>query len=201
VKNLRISGIITALTILFFYQNMFSQEIGVSLGIMKNYSPEESSNSAYSFYPEISISNNFFSQYLNWELAFGYLNDGLDRDEVGPLKRPYIYYNSKDYILSLRLILNFYKITNNKYTPQILVGFSTHIIESSYVYPNSNVLPQIYVPDKSNGRIYFDIGAEYEIAKIWGIAIVPRYIAQIPLSNSDLLHNKVKNSFVLSFKY
>jgi len=197
VKKLKIWGIIATLTMILFYHNILSQELGVSLGIMKNYSPEESSNSAYSFYPEISISNNFFSQYLNWELAFGYLNDGLDPEEIESSRANY---NSKDYILSTRLIINSSKVLNNNYLPRLISGFSLHFVYLDYVDPLGPV-PLNFVSDENETRLYIDLGAEYKIAKIWGIAIVPRYIAQIPLSNSDLLHNKVKNSFVLSFKY
>lgn len=197
MKKLKISGIITTLTFLLFYQNTLSQELGISLGAMSNYSPEASSNSNYSFYPEISLSNNFFSQYLNWELAFGYLNDGLDPKEI---ESGMANYNSKDYILSSRLILNPSKIFNYEYVPELIAGFSIHFLNSEFIYsPGPNVLA--YIPDENETRIYCDIGAEYKITEIWGIAIAPRYMALIPLSNSDLLHNKVRHSFVLLFKY
>lgn len=197
MKKLKISGIITTLTFLLFYQNILSQEIGISLGAMRNYSPEASSNSTYSFYPEISLSNYFFSQSLNWELAFGYLNDGLDPEEI---VSGMANYNSKDYILSTRLIIISSKVLNNNYVPGLIAGFSLHFVNLDYVDPLGPV-PLNFVSDENETRLYFDIGVEYEIAKIWGIAIAPRYVALIPLSNSDFLHNKIKHSFVLSFKY
>lgn len=197
MKKLKISGIITTITFLLFYHNILSQELGISLGAMRNFSPEASSNSTYSFYPEVSFSNNFFSQYLNWELAFGYLNDGLDPEER---ESGMVNYNSNDYILSTRLIINSSKVLNNNYVPELLAGFSLHVVNLDYVDPLGPV-PLNFVSDENETRLYFEIGAEYEIAKIWGIAIVPRYMALIPLSNSAFLHNKIKHSFVLSFKY
>ena len=194
---MKLKIVTTILAVLFLYQNIIAQEFGISLGVMRNYSPKESSNSNYSFYPEISLSNNFFSQNINWQLAFGYLNDGLEPDERGSIGN---YYSSKDYILSTRLVVNLSKVLNNQYVPGLITGISFHFVDLEYVDPLGPV-PLHFIPDENETRLYFDIGAKYKVAEVWGISIEPRYMALIPLSNSAFLHNKIKHSFVLSFKY
>lgn len=162
VKKLQIRGIITTITFLLLYHNFLSQELGISLGAMRNFSPEASSNSTYSFYPEVSVSNNFFSQYLIWELALGYLNDGLDSDDI---ESKGVYYNSNDYILSTRFFINSSKVFDNKYLPELIAGFSLHFVNLEYVDPPGPIILH-YFSDENETRLYFDMGAEYKITEV-----------------------------------
>ncbi|MGD8778027.1 MAG: hypothetical protein PVH88_03595 [Ignavibacteria bacterium] len=181
---------------LYVTQDIFSQNIGITIGVMRNYSSEKLSNSLYSISPGISLSGKFFSKNINWEMSLSYVKDGLDPDEI----TSGLFYNSSDYIISPKLIINSKKILMNEYIPDVIAGISYHIVNSEFVY-TENFNPLTVVEDKNNERSYFDLGLEQKIAKVIGIDLILRYLSLIPLDKSSFLHNQVKHSFVLSFKY
>ena len=186
----------------------YSQSFGVGLGVMRNNSPSEISNSLYSFYPQVSLSGGFFSERLGWEMSVGILYDMLESNEL----KERGYYDNTDYIFAPKLLFDIPGYIGYDMLPWFCAGFSFHMIHSDPVFPNKvSPLDSPSFPELDNHRIYLDLGIEKYIWKIYGFRLGLRYISSIPFSENkyepsmpslvdDFLHNQVKHSLQLIVK-
>ena len=187
----------------------YSQSFGVGLGVMRNNSSSEISNSLYSIYPQVSLSGSFISEKMDWEISLGYNDDGLESIDVGKI---WGYYNNTDFILSSKILFDLQGYLNTNYWPAFISGLTCHIIHSEPVYPiisGPHISP--IFPQLDNQRFFIDFGLEKNIYTVFGIGFIARFITSIPLDEkmyhsstpslvNNILHNQVKHSLQLMIK-
>lgn len=192
-----------AALILFFSPPLQAQtnfnKISVDIGMKNGYQsgPFDESNK-FSLFPQIQIGGNFLFNYLEWNLNWGYFDDGRDTEFN---VRDFATYSYSSHIVGGYISFYPEKLTDGFSIPvYLLTGFSYHFVNEEYI--GGNDFTGSHRDDNSFGVSSWDLGLGINYNIVKNLRFRLDGIVYVPLSEPESLElNRSSSSFKFGVDY
>lgn len=183
-------------TIFFFIQTTAQvniNSISVNAGVIRNFTTEDLETNEVTFYPEIALGGKLFFRLLNWQISYGYWDDGIEKELKDFRFHSTFHFISN--VVASRILFDLSIINENVFIPvRIITGVSYHLLNAQLKFPRG--APYEFVIEKIDKKIYYaDIGLELFVNIYENFFINLKYIYFVPL-NEKRFYEDIKRSIL-----